>query len=86
MLFFQYAVASATIAAVNKPLLRLELYVSESTIKVSEAGLGKRVLPENQIQPLVAEFSKGQLDALLAAMDAIELVCLQLLNIKPESL
>lgn len=71
MLLFQYAVASATIAAVNKPLLRLELYVSKSS---TEPGLGTSVFPEDQIQPVVAEFSKAQLDTLLAAMDAIEQV------------
>lgn len=70
---FQYAVASGTIAAVNKPLLRLEFYVSTSATKVGEPSL----VTDNQTQPFVAEFSKAQLDAVIAAMDAIEQVCLQ---------
>jgi hypothetical protein len=63
----KYAVASSSIAAVNKPLLRLELYVSKSPIKP-----GATVLSEDQIQPFVAEYSKSQLDTLLREMDAIE--------------
>lgn len=64
----KYAVASGTIAAVNKPLLRLEFYVSTSATKVGEPSL----VTDNQTQPFVAEFSKAQLDAVIAAMDAIE--------------
>jgi hypothetical protein len=71
---FQYVVASGTIASVNEPLLRLELYVSKSLSKVEEASIG-RVLPENQIQTSIAEFTRAQLDALIGAMSAIELVC-----------
>ncbi|XP_024400135.1 uncharacterized protein [Physcomitrium patens] len=68
----KYAVASGNIAAVNKALLRLELHVSKSPIKVDKAGLG-RVLSENQIQTTIAEFTKEELDTLIGAMDAIEL-------------
>lgn len=67
----KYAVASGTIAAVDKPLVRLELYVAKSGSKVGELGLAT-ALPENQTQPFVAEFSKAQLDTLIGAMDAIE--------------
>lgn len=70
---FQYAVASASIAAVNKPLLRLELYVSKSSSKVDEVGLGT-ALSDDQMQPFLAEFTKAQLDTLIGAMDAIEQV------------
>lgn len=80
LLLLQYAVASGNIAAVNKALLRLELHVSKSPIKVDEAGLG-RVLSENQIQTTIAEFTKEELDTLIGAMDAIELVRLLPLSI-----
>ena len=77
LLFFQHAVASGTIASVDKPLLRLEFYVSKASSKVEEAGLAK-VLPENQMQTSIAEFTRAQLQTLIGAMDAIEQVCLLL--------
>ena len=79
MSLFQHAVASGTIASVDKPLLRLELYVSKPSSKVEEAGL-RRVLPENQMQVSIAEFTRDQLQTLIGAMNAIEQVCLLLLE------
>lgn len=67
----KHAVASGTIASVDKPLLRLELYVSKPSSKVEEAGL-RRVLPENQMQVSIAEFTRDQLQTLIGAMNAIE--------------
>lgn len=72
---FQYAVASGTIASVDKPLLRLELHVSKPSCKVEEVGRG-RVLPESLMQTSIAEFTRAQLQTLIGAMDAIEQVCL----------
>lgn len=73
LLFFQYAVASGSIASVHKPLLRLEIYVSKSSSQAEEAGLG-RVFPENHIQTTIAEFTTAQLDTFIATMEAIDQV------------
>lgn len=59
----QYAVASDSLASVNKPLLRLELSLS------AEKGDS---LQKPQI--LVGEYTKSQLDTLISQMEAIRQV------------
>lgn len=78
LLLFQYAVASGTIASVDKPLLRLELYVSKRSSEVEGRGIG-RDLPENQLQTSIGEFTREQLETVISAMGAIEQVCVLLL-------
>lgn len=66
----QYAVASGSIATLNKSFLRLELYTSKFASKVQVPEL-PRTLPDSQTRTSVAEYSKAELDELIQEMDAI---------------
>lgn len=66
----QYAVASGSIATVNKSFLRLELYTSKFASKVQVPEL-RRTAPDSQTRTSVAEYSKAELDELIQEMDGI---------------
>jgi hypothetical protein len=67
-----YAVASGTIASVNKPLLRVELCALKSSSEVEEFFTRK------PMQASIADITRGQLDTLISATGANEQVCLLL--------
>jgi hypothetical protein len=69
----KYAVSSSSLGAINKPLLRLELCVSETPDAVKEPVM----IPTHQTADdkplfLLSENSKSELDNLISEMEAIE--------------
>jgi hypothetical protein len=60
-------------AAINKPLLRLELCMSKSITKQEESELQKDKA-DNAKSIAIAEYNKTELDKLIAEMEAISQV------------
>ena len=69
-------------AAVNKPLLRLELCVSKCPTKLQKAGL-KNISTDNETYTAISEYNKAELDILISEMDAIGQVCFLLCMCSP---
>lgn len=78
----QYAVASGSMAAVNKPLLRLELCVSKCPTEVQKTG-DRNYSIDNNTYTAISEYNKAELDILIAEMDAIGQVCFFLCMYSP---
>jgi len=73
-------------AAINKPLLRLELCMSKSITKQEESELQKDKT-DNAKSIAIAEYNKIELDKLIAEMEAISQVRVSMLptSIHPSS-
>ncbi|KAH9552621.1 hypothetical protein CY35_09G076000 [Sphagnum magellanicum] len=69
----KYTVGSSSMAAINKPLLRLELCMSKSITKQEESELQKDKA-DNAKSIAIAEYNKTELDKLIAEMEAISQV------------
>ncbi|CAM6128896.1 unnamed protein product [Calypogeia fissa] len=67
----KYVVSSASLASVNRPLLRLELAVTAPTVKVESVPYFSKEIVEEKPQIVVAEYSKTELEKLISEMDAI---------------
>ncbi|KAG6553797.1 hypothetical protein Mapa_004714 [Marchantia paleacea] len=67
----RYVVCSATMAAVNRPLLRLELAVSSAPVRVEIVPYFRKESVEEKAQIAVAEYTKTELDNLISQMEAI---------------
>jgi hypothetical protein len=65
-------------AAINKPLLRLELCMSKSIKKQEESELQKDK-SDNAKSIAIAEYNKTELDKLIAEMEAISQVRVSML-------
>ncbi|KAH9299616.1 hypothetical protein KI387_031298, partial [Taxus chinensis] len=69
----KYAVSSSSLATIKKPLLRLELCISNTPQFVKESNS----IPDHQPaaeNPLIllSEYDKDQLDSLISEMEAIQ--------------
>jgi len=72
-----FAVSSSSLGAINKPLLRLELCVSEVPDAVKESVM----IPTHQTADdkpffVLSKYSKSELENLISEMEAIEKVTL----------
>jgi hypothetical protein len=74
----KYTIGSSSMAAINKPLLRLELCMSKSITKQEESELQKEK-PDNAKSIAIAEYNKLELDKLIAEMEAISQVRVSML-------
>ncbi|KAL3677298.1 hypothetical protein R1sor_027246 [Riccia sorocarpa] len=70
----RYVVCSETMASVNRPLLRLELAVSNASVKVGNVPYFRKESVEEKAQVALAEYSKVELDNLISQMEAINQV------------
>ncbi|CAM6084367.1 unnamed protein product [Calypogeia fissa] len=67
----KYVVSSASLASVNRPLLRLEMAVTAPTVNVESVPYFRRESVEEKPQIAVAEYSKTELEKLISEMEAI---------------
>ncbi|CAK9236801.1 unnamed protein product [Sphagnum troendelagicum] len=74
----KYTVGSSSMAAINKPLLRLELCMSKSITKQEESEL-QNDKADNVKSIAIAEYNKTELDKLIAEMEAISQVRVSML-------
>lgn len=69
----KYAVASSSLSAINKPLLRLELCVSETPDSVKEPVMTPtHQTADDKTLVLLGEYNKSELENLISEMEAIE--------------
>lgn len=66
--------SSASLATVNRPLLRLELAVTPAPVKVETVPYFRKEAGDEKPRVAVAEYSKVELDKLISEMEAISQV------------